>query len=155
MKAKEALKILNVSRQTLSNYVKRGVIVATREPHSARFDYDADSVYAVAGYVNHKDVCLYVQTPIASNVGCVDVREQLSLLERLSAARGWTIGDTYIDEWGSTHYLEKLMSKLATKQTYKHVVIYSLQAISHDNRVLLNHACKSHPMTSLVVFNGG
>ncbi|WP_188619061.1 MerR family transcriptional regulator, partial [Anoxybacteroides voinovskiense] len=44
MKAKEVLELLQLSRPTLTKYVKEGVIKVNILPNG-RYDYDKDSVY--------------------------------------------------------------------------------------------------------------
>lgn len=48
MKAKEVLNILGITRVSLCNYVKNGVIKVVKTP-TGRYEYDADSVYAFIG----------------------------------------------------------------------------------------------------------
>ena len=48
MKSKEVLKLLNVSRVTLSLYVKSGLIKATKLPNGY-YNYHSDSVYKLLG----------------------------------------------------------------------------------------------------------
>jgi len=49
MKAKEVLKILGISRQSLINYVKDGRIKIKSKLSKTFFDYDEDSVYTLIG----------------------------------------------------------------------------------------------------------
>lgn len=49
MKAKEVLKILNVSRLTLHNYVRQGKIKLDTVVNSRHYEYNAESVYALIG----------------------------------------------------------------------------------------------------------
>ena len=49
MKAKDALKILQVNRVTLYRYVKSGRLKATRK-ESGQYDYDDESVWKMAGW---------------------------------------------------------------------------------------------------------
>lgn len=49
MKAKDALKILQVNRVTLYRYVKSGRLKATRK-ESGQYDYDDESVWRMAGW---------------------------------------------------------------------------------------------------------
>jgi len=55
MKAKEALKILKVSRISLYNYVKKGIIKVTTLKNGC-YDYDNNSVYEFIGKYNRKNV---------------------------------------------------------------------------------------------------
>lgn len=48
MKANEVLKTLNISRRTLSRYIKKGLIKVTKLP-TGRYVYDDDSVYGLSG----------------------------------------------------------------------------------------------------------
>ena len=47
MKAKEVLEILNITRPTLTSYVKKGLIKVTQSSQNGKYDYDEDSVYAL------------------------------------------------------------------------------------------------------------
>ena len=49
MKAKEVLKILGITRQTLCSYVKDGKIKVKNKIQNNFFDYDEDSVFALIG----------------------------------------------------------------------------------------------------------
>lgn len=55
MKAKEALKILGVSRISLYNYVKKGIIKVTKFKNGY-YDYDTNSIYKFIGKCNRKNV---------------------------------------------------------------------------------------------------
>ena len=48
MKSKEVLRLLKVSRITLSSYVRKGIIKATLLPN-VFYDYHDDSVYSFLG----------------------------------------------------------------------------------------------------------
>ena len=54
MKAKDVLKILGVSRQTLYNYVKQGKIKVSSVYNKNFYEYDDDSVYALIGKTNER-----------------------------------------------------------------------------------------------------
>lgn len=47
MKAKEVLKTLNITRPTLTSYVKKGLIKVTQSSENGKYDYDEESVYAL------------------------------------------------------------------------------------------------------------
>lgn len=53
MKAKDVLKILNISRITLMKYLKVGYISATKLPNG-RYEYDENSVFALIGNKKEK-----------------------------------------------------------------------------------------------------
>ena len=60
MKAKEVLKILQVSRQTLTTYVKNGSIVVQKKPNGY-YDYDEDSVLKKAGITPERKIVVYAR----------------------------------------------------------------------------------------------
>ncbi|ETR69540.1 MAG: site-specific integrase-resolvase-like protein [Candidatus Magnetoglobus multicellularis str. Araruama] len=64
MKAKDALKILRVSRGTLTNYVKEGKIKVIKLP-TGRYDYDEESVYSFLNKDVSRNTVIYarVSTP--------------------------------------------------------------------------------------------
>ena len=49
MKAKQAMKILGVTRQTLCRYLKEGKVKIKAKINEKFFEYDDDSVYALIG----------------------------------------------------------------------------------------------------------
>ena len=53
MKAKDVLKILNISRITLMKYLKLGYISAIKLPNG-QYDYNDDTVYAFIGQKKEK-----------------------------------------------------------------------------------------------------
>ena len=55
MKAKEALKVLGVSRNSLCNYVKKEIIKVTKFKNGY-YDYDNNSIYDFIGKHNRKNV---------------------------------------------------------------------------------------------------
>lgn len=56
MKAKDVLKILGISRQTLYNYLKQGKIKVSSVYNKNFYEYDDDSIYALIGKKNeHKN----------------------------------------------------------------------------------------------------
>lgn len=54
MKANKVLEILNITRPTLSSYVKKGLIKAKLLP-TRRYDYEEESVYAFIGSKRSKN----------------------------------------------------------------------------------------------------
>ena len=54
MKAKQAMKILGVTRQTLCRYLKEGKVKIKAKINEKFFEYDDDSVYALIGLNSQK-----------------------------------------------------------------------------------------------------
>lgn len=60
MKAKEVLKILKITRPTLTKYVKDGKIKVKELP-SGMYDYDEDSVFSIAGLCGERTCAIYAR----------------------------------------------------------------------------------------------
>jgi predicted site-specific integrase-resolvase len=60
MKSKEALKILNVTRQTLYNYVKSGKIKVTKLGNGY-YNYDDDSIYLFLNAIKERTNVIYAR----------------------------------------------------------------------------------------------
>lgn len=52
MKAKEVMKLLEISRRTLTRYITKGIIKGNRLP-TGRYIYDDESVYKLANKKNY------------------------------------------------------------------------------------------------------
>ena len=61
MKANEVMKVLRISRPTLSKYVKEGIIKVTVLPNG-RYNYDRDSVYAFLNKDIQRKIVIYAMT---------------------------------------------------------------------------------------------
>lgn len=59
MKANEIMKLLRISRQTLSNYTKKGLI-RTTTLINGRYEYNTDDVYRLLNYDMKRKTCVYV-----------------------------------------------------------------------------------------------
>lgn len=74
MKAKEALKILGITRQTLYNYLKQGKISTKTKYNKCFYEYDDNSIYALIGQKqikNNRKIVSY------SRVSTQNQKEQL------------------------------------------------------------------------------
>ena len=96
MKAKDVLKILNVTRPTLSRYVKDGIIKVD-STYGGKHNYNAESVYAFVGLKNKKHDKINVCYARVSNPPKKYAEEQLSRLLNFCSSRGIHIDRTYID----------------------------------------------------------
>lgn len=90
MKAKKVIEILNISRATLSNYVKEGKIKTY--PSATRWlDYDEESVYALVSKGQRKNV-IYARV-----FERVNLNKHVEALERYCRERGMHAKDVYKD----------------------------------------------------------
>lgn len=92
MKAKEALKVLNCSRTSLSNYIREGLISATKM-ENGRWDYDAESVYKFLNRNVERKTCIYAR--VSTNKQKNDLENQVSLLKQFCVSNGWVVSNVY------------------------------------------------------------
>ena len=93
MKAHEVLSTLRISRGTLSNYVKQGLIKTNPIPNN-RYDYDRDSVYnIIAGGKRKTFIYARVSTPKQKE----DLKNQVELLKQYCFSKGLNIDGVYQD----------------------------------------------------------
>ena len=97
MKAKEVLKILNITRPTLCKYVKQGFIKATRLP-TGLYEYDDDSVYSFIGCKKEKHNTKIVSySRVSTQNQKEQLKEQTSRIYESCIARGIELDYQYED----------------------------------------------------------
>lgn len=94
MKSKDVLSLLRISRQTLTKYVKTGVIKVTLLPNG-QYNYDEESVYR---FLN-KDVKrkTYIYARVSTSKQKADLENQIQLLKQFCFANGYTISGVFSD----------------------------------------------------------
>ena len=94
MKANEVLRLLRITRPTLTKYVKEGLIKVEKLPNG-RYEYDSDSVYS---FLN-KDVRrkTYIYARVSTSKQKSDLNNQIELLKQFCFTNGYTISGIYSD----------------------------------------------------------
>ena len=94
MLAKDVLRILGISRPTLTKYVKTGII-RTRLLPNKRYDYNEEDVY---GFLN-KDVKrkTLIYARVSTPKQKPDLENQISMLKQFCFSNGYTISGVYSD----------------------------------------------------------
>lgn len=94
MTSKDVLRLLSITRPTLTKYVKEGVIKATKLPNG-RYDYDEESVYK---FLN-KDVKrkTYIYARVSTSNQKKDLENQVEMLKQFCFSNGYTIDGIYKD----------------------------------------------------------
>lgn len=94
MKSSDVLRVLDITRPTLTKYVKTGIIKATTKPNG-QYEYDEESVYA---FLN-KDVkrkC-YIYARVSTHKQKKDLENQVEMLKQFSFSQGIQIAGVYQD----------------------------------------------------------
>lgn len=94
MKAKDVLKLLRISRQTLTKYVKDGIIKVKTLP-TGRYEYDEESVYAFLNKDLKRKTCIYARVSTAKQK--CDLDNQIELLKQFCFMNGYVISGIYSD----------------------------------------------------------
>ena len=109
MKAKEVLKILKISRPTLTKYVKEQKILVQELPNGF-YDYDEDSVLKVAKISTERNSVIYarVSTPKQKK----DLENQIQTITEYANKNGYKIDGVYSDISSGLDYDRKSFSEL-------------------------------------------
>ena len=94
MDAKDVLKLLRVSRSTLTNYVNNGTIRVTKK-HNGFYNYNDSDVYKIAyGDVKRKT---YIYARVSASTQKKDLENQIEMLKQWCFNQGYSISAIYSD----------------------------------------------------------
>ena len=112
MKAKEVLKLLNITRPTLCNYVKQGYIKVKRSP-TGIYNYDEDSVLAFIGLKKKKTNTKIISYSRVSTQGQKkQLQEQTNRLYEYSISKGIELNEQLSDVKSGMSFDRKGFNKL-------------------------------------------
>eukprot|EP00828_Plagiopyla_frontata_P004339 TRINITY_DN11544_c0_g1_i1.p1 TRINITY_DN11544_c0_g1~~TRINITY_DN11544_c0_g1_i1.p1 ORF type:complete len:198 (+),score=13.73 TRINITY_DN11544_c0_g1_i1:316-909(+) len=94
MKADQILKLLRITRPTLSKYVKMGTIKVQKLPNG-RYDYDEESVYSFLNKDLTRNTVIYAR--VSTSKQKKDLQNQVDLLKQFCFQNGWQINNIYQD----------------------------------------------------------
>lgn len=94
MKASEVLQILQITRPTLTKYVKSDKIKVTVKGNG-QYDYDADSVYKMLNKDIERKTYLYAR--VSTSKQKKDLENQIELLKNYSFQNGYKINGIFSD----------------------------------------------------------
>ena len=94
MKSKEVLKLLRVSRNTVTKYINEGIIRVVELPNG-RYDYNDDDVYQKFNRGIERKTCIYARVSTLKQKK--DLENQIELLKQFCISNGWKIHGVYSD----------------------------------------------------------
>ena len=94
MKASEVMKLLRISRQTLSSYAKKGLI-RTTTLFNGRYEYNQDDVYKLLNHNIERKTCIYAR--VSTSKQKKDLENQVNLLKQFCFMNGYKINEVYTD----------------------------------------------------------
>lgn len=109
MKAKEVLKILKISRPTLTKYVKEQKILVKELPNGF-YDYDEDSVLKAAKISTERNSVIYAR--VSTQKQKKDLENQIHTITEYANNNGYKIDGVYSDIASGLNYDRKSFSEL-------------------------------------------
>lgn len=94
MKANEVLKLLRITRPTLTKYVKEGLVKVEKLPNG-RYEYDSESVYSFLNKDMKRKTYIYAR--VSTSKQKPDLNNQIELLKQFCFSNGYTISGIYSD----------------------------------------------------------
>ena len=94
MKANEVLKLLRITRPTLTKYVKQGLVKVEKLPNG-RYEYDSESVYSFLNKDMKRKTYIYAR--VSASKQKPDLNNQIELLKQFCFTNGYTISGIYSD----------------------------------------------------------
>jgi len=94
MKSSEVLKLLQITRPTLTKYVKQGIIKVETLPNG-RYDYDKDSVYKLFNKGVERQTYLYAR--VSTSKQKADLENQILMLKQFCFSNGYLVSNVFSD----------------------------------------------------------
>ena len=135
MKSNKVLKLLNITRPTLSSYVKKGRLKATMQPNGY-YNYDEESVYKILNKDIERKNVIYARVSTLKQKK--DLENQKKTLESFCMSRGIKISDVYLDIGSGINYdrkeFQRLVDDVVNHRVSKIYITYKdrLSRISFD-----------------------
>lgn len=147
MKAKEVLQILQVTRQTLTKYVKDGRIKVIVKGNG-QYDYDVDDVYKLLnGDVARKT---YVYARVSTSKQKQELENQVGLLKTFCFQNGYVLDGVYRDISSGISFEKRtqffeLLDEVLAGRVKKVIVVYKdrLSRVGFDlfKHMFAKHGC--------------
>lgn len=94
MRAKKVLKLLRITRPTLTKYVKTGRIKVKKMPNGF-YEYDEDSVFKVAGIVEPRSSVIYAR--VSTKKQEKELQNQIDTVMKYANNNGYNVTKVYKD----------------------------------------------------------
>ena len=109
MKSNKVLKLLNITRPTLSRYVKEKIVKYKVQPNGF-YDYDEESVYKILNKsIERKNV---IYTRVSTQKQKTDLENQKKIVEKYCIENGIKISDIYSDIGSGINFDRKEFQRL-------------------------------------------
>lgn len=156
MKSKEVLEVLQITRPTLTKYVREGLIKVNILPNG-RYDYDKDSVYKLFNKGVERKTYIYarVSTPKQK----ADLENQIQMLKQFCFSNGYCISRVFSDIASGISFEKrkdffKMLDDVIAGKVERIVITYK-DRLSRVGFELFYHLFKKHNCEIIVMSEVG
>lgn len=156
MKSKDVLRVLNITRQTLTKYVKEKIIRVNVLPNK-RYDYNDEDVYK---FLN-KDVTrkTFIYARVSTSKQKTDLENQISILKQFCFTNGYVISGIYSDiasgiNFEKRHDFFRLLDEVIEGKVERVVITYK-DRLSRVGFELLSHLFQKYNCKIVVMSEVG
>lgn len=146
------MSLLNISTSTVDKWLRNGKLKATRLP-SGHWDYDDETVYQLAGYMDHRQTIIYSRVSTGKQKN--ELKQQIMQLELFCAGKGWVIDDSLSEIASGVAVEEQKMLfqllKSVQHNKVKRVVITEPHRLSRTHFALIKHIFNYHGTDIIVI----
>lgn len=146
------MSLLNISTSTVDKWLRKGKLKATRLP-SGHWDYDDETVYQLAGYMDHRQTIIYSRVSTGKQKN--ELKQQIMQLELFCAGKGWVIDDSLSEIASGVAVEEQKMLfqllKSVQHNKVKRVVITEPHRLSRTHFALIKHIFNYHGTDIIVI----
>ena len=156
MKSKEVLELLQITRPTLTKYVKEGIIKTTTLPNG-RYDYNEESVFKIFNKGVERKTFIYarVSTPKQKK----DLENQINILKQFCFSNGYRINNVYSDVASGISFEKRkdffnMLDEVTTGRVERVVITYK-DRLSRVGFELFYHLFKKYHCEIIVMSEVG
>ena len=126
MKAKEVLKILRITRQTLTKYVKTKKINVVKKVNGT-YDYADDDVFKLANIAQQRSCVIYARVSTQEQKN--DLQNQINTIRKYANENGYIVDKVYSDIASGLNY-----DRGKFQQLINDVITYKVKTVIISNK---------------------
>ena len=109
MKSKEVLKLLGITRPTLTSYVKSGKIGVVKNPNGF-YSYNSNDVFSIVGKTTKRDIAIYCR--VSTTKQKTDLINQVNFVKKYLEVQGIPLNKEFIEVGSGMSFNRKMFNDL-------------------------------------------
>lgn len=109
MKSKEVLKLLGITRPTLTSYVKSGKIGVVKNPNGF-YSYNSNDVFSIVGKTTKRDIAIYCRVSTTKQKS--DLTNQVNFVKKYLEVQGIPLNKEFIEVGSGMSFNRKMFNDL-------------------------------------------